>query len=171
MSLTAHLAINDSGLNLIHEFRHNFGILIVSHVTRILDAIKHILELVFDSFQGTREDSTLDPTRGAEITDANGGASLRVDCSLRTASPSFVPKPSLSSNFNKVSIFSLVTDDSFRQVRRVLPRRDGNVPHAVTVTFQWKDCTTRYFVSPEAKGIGEQPHNQSPDFTEYRFFR
>ena len=97
--------------------------------------------------------------RGTEITDANGGASPRVDCSLRTASPSFVPKPSLSSNFNKVSIFSLVTDDSFRQVRRVLPQRDGNVPRAVTVTFQWKDWTTRYFVSPEAKGIGEQSHN------------
>ena len=137
------MAINDSGSNLIHEFRHNLGILIASHVTRILDAIKHILELVFDSFQGTREDSTLDPTRGAEITDANGGASPRVDCSLRIASPSFVPKPSLSSNFNKVSIFSLVTDDSFSPVRWVLRWRDGNVPRAVTVTFQRSDRTTK----------------------------
>jgi len=81
--------------------------------------------------------------RGAEMTDANGGASPRVCCSLRTSSPPLVPKPSLSSHSNKVSIFFLVTDDSFWPVRRILRRKERFVPHAAPVKFQRStDITT-----------------------------
>ena len=37
-----HLAINNSGSNLIHELRYDLGILVFSRVTRILDAIGHV---------------------------------------------------------------------------------------------------------------------------------
>jgi len=42
LSPATHLAINDSGLNLIHEFRYNLGILTASRVTRVLDAARYV---------------------------------------------------------------------------------------------------------------------------------
>jgi hypothetical protein len=53
LSLVTHLTINNSGSNLVHELRHDLGILITSHIIRILDAIRCVSELVFDSFQDT----------------------------------------------------------------------------------------------------------------------
>jgi len=59
LSLATHSAINDSGLNLIHEFRHDLGILTASRVTRVLDATGYVPELDFNPFQDTTEDLTL----------------------------------------------------------------------------------------------------------------
>ena len=60
LSPATHLAIGYATLNLIHEFRHNLGVLVASHVTCIPDAIRCVSELVFDPLQGAREDSTSD---------------------------------------------------------------------------------------------------------------
>ena len=59
LSLATHLAI-DNVSYIIRELRHRLGILVVSHVSHILDAFGYILELVFDSVQGARKDSVED---------------------------------------------------------------------------------------------------------------
>jgi len=63
LGLGAYLVVNNSDLDLIHEFRHNLGILTAFHVTSALDVARYVPELVFDSFQGTKEDSMLNPTK------------------------------------------------------------------------------------------------------------
>ena len=54
LSLVTHLAIGDSGSNLIHKFRHSLPT-IRSHVTRILGAIGYVSKVIVDLFQGTSE--------------------------------------------------------------------------------------------------------------------
>ena len=60
-NLTTHLAISNSSSNVVHELRHDICIIIASRVTRVLHATERVLELVFDSFQGTRENSMFGP--------------------------------------------------------------------------------------------------------------
>ena len=46
-----HLAIGNSGSDIIHELRHGLGILAPSHITHTLDMAGHVSELAFDLFQ------------------------------------------------------------------------------------------------------------------------
>jgi hypothetical protein len=112
LKLATHLAISDGGSNLVHELRNDLGILVASLVFRVLDPIGYVSQLVFESFQGARENSVCGTQqRGTEKANVSR-APPRAGCSLWTASPSFAPKPSLSKLFTKTPNSSLVTDDS-----------------------------------------------------------
>ena len=50
-----HFAIIYAASNIVHEFRHNLGILAASRVTCILDVIRCVSKLVFDPSEGARE--------------------------------------------------------------------------------------------------------------------
>ena len=41
-SLATHLAINDSGSNLINESRHELGVFVASRITCVLDVIRYV---------------------------------------------------------------------------------------------------------------------------------
>ena len=51
-----YLTINNCIPNVIHELRHELGTLVASHITGVLEAIRYVSKLAFDSFQGTRTD-------------------------------------------------------------------------------------------------------------------
>lgn len=59
MSLVTHLVI-DKHSNVIHEFRSDLGILVLSGMAYMLDALRHVSELVFYSTESTKKNSVED---------------------------------------------------------------------------------------------------------------
>ena len=92
---------------------------------------------------------------------------LRVGCYLFAASAPFAPSPKLPNSFNKVSIFSFVTADSYRLIRRALRSREIVLPLA---TSEQRSCVTKCFVSPEGEDIGQHSSNWSLDIVGYKLF-